>query len=153
MGDLAEQRLARKRRLLEAHGNRDRRPRRKRLVGSSIAGEHLARADPGSDLKHEPVITLEIGIQDEQSLPQVVSSPHGPKGVVLVHLRHAEHRHSRVADELLDRPAVPLDDRPDGVEVAPHDAPQDLRVECGMKARGVDDVGEEHGDGLAPLLA
>jgi hypothetical protein len=32
-----------------------------------------------------------------------------PLGVVLVRRRRAERRHHRVADELLDRPARPLD--------------------------------------------
>ena len=40
--------------------------------------------------------------------------------VVLAHGRHAEDRHHRVADELLDRAAVPLDRRArDGEVLAP----------------------------------
>jgi hypothetical protein len=42
--------------------------------------------------------------------------------------RHAEHGHDRVADELLDRTAVALDDRSHAVEVAGKQRPQRLRV-------------------------
>ena len=42
----------------------------------------------------------------------------GAQRVVLVHLRDAEHGHDRVADELLDRPAVRLDDPLHALEVA-----------------------------------
>jgi hypothetical protein len=41
-----------------------------------------------------------------------VAAAQGPQSVVFVHQRYPEHRDHRVADELLDRPAVRLDDRP-----------------------------------------
>src|SRR5262249_15672248 len=77
--------------------------------------------------------------------------PHRAQGVVLVHLRDAEDRHHRVADELLDGSAVALDDRLHLVEVAAHQRPQDLRVD-GLPKRGrAGDVAEEDGDDLAVL--
>ena len=54
--------------------------------------------------------------------------PHRAQRVVLVHDRHAEHGHHRVADELLDRAAVALDDRLHPLEVAGEQRPQRLRV-------------------------
>ena len=44
---------------------------------------------------------------------------HGAERVVLVDLRHAEHGHDGVADELLDGAPVVLDRRPHRVEVPP----------------------------------
>ena len=66
--------------------------------------------------------------------------------------RHAEDGHDRVSDELLDRASVVLD-RPAGVgEVAVQDAAQHLGVECLGQLGRLDQVAEEDGDRLAPLL-
>ena len=51
-----------------------------------------------------------------------------PQRVVLVHDRNAEDRHHRVADELLHRAAVRLDDPLHPLEVARQQRPQRLRV-------------------------
>ena len=73
----------------------------------------------------------------------------GPQRVVLVHLRNPEDGHDRVADELLHRAAVRLDDRLHPLEVAGEERAQRLGVgrlaECGRAG----DVAEEDGDGLA----
>ena len=71
--------------------------------------------------------------------------------VVLVRDRDAEHGHDRVADELLDRAAVPLEDDAKILEVAAHACAQRLGIgrlaECGR----ADEVAEENGDDLALL--
>jgi hypothetical protein len=103
-------------------------------------------------VEFKAVITLEICVQADQGIPEVVCSADGAEGVILMHLRHAEDRHCRIADELLQRAAVALDDRANGVEIASYDAAQDLRVERGSEAGGIDDVGKENRDGLPPLL-
>ena len=77
--------------------------------------------------------------------------PHRPQRVVLVHDRHAEHGHHRVADELLDGAAVALDDRLHPLEVAREQRAQRLRVEPLAERGRAGDVAEEDGHGLALL--
>ena len=55
------------------------------------------------------MVANELGIQADQGLAEVGRRPRGAERVVLVHLRHAEDGHRRVADELLDRAAVAFD--------------------------------------------
>ena len=57
-----------------------------------------------------------------------------PQRVVLVDGGNTKDGHHRVADVLLDRSAVALDDLPDLVEVARHHAPQRLGVDALAKA-------------------
>ena len=63
--------------------------------------------------------------------------------------RHPEEGDDGVADELLDRSSVPLDDRPRLFEVAVEDVPQRLRIVRLTEARRPDDVAEESRHGLA----
>ena len=74
-----------------------------------------------------------------------------PQGVVLVACRHPKDGHHLVADELLDRAAVPLDDLAHPVEVAGLHPPVGLGIPFGELGR-VDEVAEEDRHGL-PLLA
>jgi hypothetical protein len=64
-------------------------------------------------------------------------------------LRHPEHRHHRVADELLHRPLVRLDDRLHPLEVAGEHPLQGLRVDRIAQRRRAHDIAEEDGDDLA----
>src|SRR5437763_4880131 len=66
-------------------------------------------------------------------------------------LRHTEHGHDLVPDELFERPAVLLDDLPHRVEEAQLDAAVDLGITFSELGR-VDQVAEEDGYHL-PLLA
>jgi hypothetical protein len=59
---------------------------------------------------------------------QIQGGPHGPLGVVLAGGGGTPHGHDRVADELLDHPAVTADQPPAGVEVAGQQLPDLLRV-------------------------
>ena len=79
---------------------------------------------------------------------QLVGGADGAQRVVLVHERHAEDGHHRVADELLDGAAVPLQHDARLVEVAQHHAPGRLRVDRLAEGRRADDVAEEDRDGL-----
>ncbi len=74
---------------------------------------------------------------------------HRPLGVVLVARRRAPDGHDRVADELLDRAAVALDDAPGQVEVAREQVADLLRVALLGERGEADHVGEEDGDEAA----
>ena len=67
-------------------------------------------------------------------------------GVVLAGDRCAPDRHDRVADELLDGAAVPLDDRPGEGEVGIEERPRLLRVADLGRRREPDEVGEQDAD-------
>ena len=70
-------------------------------------------------------------------------------GIVLVRDRRAEHRHHRVADELLHRAAALLELGAQPLVVRPQDRLDVLRVER-LGARGeADEVGEQHRHDLA----
>ena len=77
--------------------------------------------------------------------------PDSPLGVVLVRHRRAEHRHHRIADELLDRAAVTLDLLAQAGVVGADPRPHVLRVGGVGRSREADEVAEQHGDDL-PLL-
>ena len=78
--------------------------------------------------------------------------PDGALGVVLVRDRSAEHRHHRVPDELLDRPAVALDLLPQA-RVVGADARAHVLGVGGIRGGGeADQVAEEHRHDLALLL-
>jgi hypothetical protein len=74
---------------------------------------------------------------------------HGAQRVVLVHSWHTEDGHDGVADELLDRAAVRLDDALHALEVAGEQGLQRFGIERLPQRRRPDDVAEEDGDDLA----
>ena len=77
--------------------------------------------------------------------------PNCAKRVVLVRDGDPEHGHDRVADELLDRPSVPLEDRAQILEVPPHARAQRFRIRRLAERRRSDEVAEEDRDDLALL--
>ena len=117
---LADQHLARRRGLLEPPADRDR-----------VAGDEAATR-AGSPATTSPVLTP---IRASRARAPGSASAHldcraqGAQRVVLVHDRDAEHGHQPVADELLDRAAVPLDDRRRELEAARHQRAQRLGIE------------------------
>ena len=80
---------------------------------------------------------------------QVECRADGALRVVLGRGRRAPHRHHRVADELLDRAAVELDQAPARVEVAGEELARVLGVALLGGCREADEVGEEDGDEAA----
>ena len=77
--------------------------------------------------------------------------PHRALGIVLVRNRRSEEGHHRIADELLDRPAVALElGAQAGVIRLEHRA-DILGVHLLGSAREADEVGEENGHDLALL--
>ena len=71
------------------------------------------------------------------------------KRIVVVDCRDAEDRHHGIADELLDRPAVPLEHRARLLEVARHHPLENFRVEPFAEGRRVGHVAEQDRHGLA----
>ena len=135
---VTDQDLARLRRLLEASGDVDGIARCEPLLGS---GHDLARRD--ADAALDP----ELG----EGLAHLDRGAQRAQRVVLVQHRDAEDGHDCVADELLDRAAVALDDRLHALEVAREQRPQCLRVERLAELGRAGDVAEEHGHRLALL--
>ena len=76
---------------------------------------------------------------------------HRAQRIVLVGDRDAEDRHHGVADVVLDRAAVALDDIAHADEPALHRPAQRLGIHALSERRRSDDVGEDDGDDLAAL--
>ena len=138
------------RRLLEAGGDVDRVTGGEPLLGP---GDDLAGVDADPELEARPVVALEVVVQPGEPRSQVGRGPGRAERVVLVQHRNAEHGHHGVADELLDRAAVPLDHAAGQLEIARHHRPKGLRVELLAERRRAGDVAEEHGHRLALLPA
>ena len=83
------------------------------------------------------------GSQRPHRVHQVERRPDRAFGVVLVGDRRTPDGHHRVADELLDRAAVALDDVAGEVEVAGQQLPGLLRVAALRERREADEVGEQ----------
>ena len=152
VGRRAEQHLAGRGGLLEPGRDVDGVAGRELLVGASpppTMTSPVLIAGAGDDL--DAVVALELGVQLAQRIADLGRRADGAKRVVLAHGRHAEHGHDRVADELLHRAAVALEHGLDGLEVAPHDAAEELGVEPLAERGRPGDVGEEDGDDLARL--
>ncbi len=133
-----DQRLPRLRRLLQPGGDVDCIPGRKALLG---AGDDLARGDP------DAALDVELG----QDLAHLDRRPAGAQGIIFVRDGHPEDRHDSVADELLDRATVALDNRLHPLEVAGKERPECFRVGRLPERRRADDVAEEHRYDLALL--
>ncbi len=83
--------------------------------------------------------------------PHLPSSPDRPQRVVLVRDRHPEDGHHRVADELLDRAAMALEDRAHPLVVAAHRRPERLGIGDAAERGRPGQVAEDDGDDLAHL--
>ncbi len=95
--------------------------------------ERLSGRDP--DPKLEPVLDCEVADRERRADCAL--------GVVLVRDRSAEERHHRIADELLDGAAVPLELGPYACVVGAQDRLDVLRVErLGLRSEA-DEVAEE----------
>ena len=125
--------------------------RDERLGVVEIAGDHFARVEPGPRHERDARRAAELLVEPLQRLAHLHRGAHGAQRVVLVDARHAEDAHHRVADELLDDAAVPLEHRLHLLEVARHDAPQRLGVELLSELRRARDVREHDRHDLARL--
>ena len=121
------------------------------LAGGGIARYDLARVDSDPHLEDDAVLTLELEFSSREPVPHLVRGPDGAQGVVLVDDRHAEDGHHRIADELLDRAAVVLEDGPHLREV-PGMTARMLLGRAVRRGRRVGDVGEHDRHRLANLM-
>ena len=138
LGRLPDEDRARLGRRLHARGGVDEVARDHPLPLGADRHSGLTGEDAGADLQG--------GIELGNGRDEVERCANGPLGVVLLRDRRSPDRHHRVADELLDRSAVALDERPRLLEVAGEELARLLRVPT-LRGRGeADEVGEEHGD-------
>ena len=154
-GDVEDDRLLRGApgRLAHEDGSRLRGGLDARRGVDEVARDHAlaARADGDGGLAGEDACPgAQLGCADlvperRDRGDEVERRPDGPFGVVLRGDGRSPDGHHRVADELLDRPAVQLDEPAARVEVARE---QLARVLCIAALRGggePDEVGEQHG--------
>ena len=99
------------------------------LGGGTVPGQHLAGVDTRAQLERHPMVPDELGVQLGQGGWQLGSGPDRPQSVVLAADRDTEHRHDRIADELLDGATMALQHRPGPLEVPAHHQRQRLRIQ------------------------
>ena len=142
-----------------AHGGRPLQPRRR---VHHIAGDDplallrpcaqrddcLARVDPDPHLQRPRQV---VGVQFLDRLQNPQPGAHRTLRVVLVRHRRTEHRHYRIADELLDRPPEALDRLTQTSVVGPDASADVLGVGSVGSGGETDEVAEENGDDLAFL--
>ena len=142
---LADEDAVHRRRRLDAGGGVDDVARDHALarLGARVhADERLAGVDGEAHLE---AVLVARPVADRER------RAHGALRVVLVHDRRAEDGHDSVADELLDRAAVVLEDRAHTAVVGGQQRADVLRVEP-LGARGrADEVAEDDADDLALL--
>jgi len=104
----------------------------------SLAGEH---AGAGRELRRADFVP-----ERRYSRNEVESCAYGALGIVLGCRGRPPDGHDGVADELLDRAAVELDETSARVEVAREELTHLLGVTSLREHRETDEIGEEHGD-------
>ncbi len=133
---------------LEALCHDDGVPGRERIAVRRIAREDLAGVDPGADVDPHAVGPLELVVEMGQLIAQLDRGAHGPERIVLVHDRDPERGHNGIADELLDRAAVPFEHLARGLVIARPHAAQRFRVEPLAERGRIGHVAEDKRDGL-----
>ena len=106
----AEQDLAGGGRLLETCGDIDRIARREPLPRRRLTCHHLAGVDTKPRFEANAELALELRVQEFELLTHLRCGTQRAPSVILVEGGDAEDGHDRVADELLHRPAVALED-------------------------------------------
>ena len=134
--------------LLQPRGDNDRVARGEPLAR---ARDDFAGVEAHAHFEARPIAPLELLVEVGEPMPKLIGRPDRSERIVLVHRRYAEDGHHRVADELLDGAAVPLDDHLRRLEVARQHAAEALGVDPLAERRGPSDVAEEDRDDLAHL--
>jgi hypothetical protein len=133
---LAEEDLAGPGGLLEAGGDVDGIAGGVEVAFGWVADDDFAGVDAGADGQRHTPLARELLVQVAETHAHVDGRPDGTEGVVFVRDRDPESGHDRIADELLNRAPVVLEDRAHLLEVAFHDAAEDFRVEFFPEPRG-----------------
>src|SRR5439155_10992576 len=113
----------------------------------------LTGVEADSDRELGPVLALQLLVEMLERAAQLLGRSYGAQRVVLVHLRHSEDGHHRIADELLDDAAMPPDRVARYVEVARQDTAQAFGIQPLAESGRADDVAEQHSDRLPALRA
>ena len=137
---LSDQDLAWRRRLLEPGSHVHRVSCRESLRGP---GHDLSRVH--ADSAHDP--------EFRPRLPHLHGRLARPERIILVRKRYAEHGHHRVADELLHRPLVRLDDSLHPLEVARQQRAQRFGIRLLAQGRRAGQVTENHRHRLPELAS
>ena len=137
---------------LEPGGDVDGVSNRHPLLLAAVAhrpDHHLAGVDAHPHGQLRTALAVQGPVEVGQRAHHVEGGEHRPLRVVLVGLAHTEHRHHRVADELLDHAAARLDRRRPESEVAVEHLADILGVESLRHLGEADQIGEEGGHLLA----
>ena len=114
-----------------------------------VPGDHALAHRPDGHrclAGHDTNAGVDHRAESADAADDLQGGPHGALGVVLVAGRRAPDRHHGVADELLDRAAVALDDPAGKVEIARQQVADLLRVPRLGDRREAHEVGEEDRD-------
>src|SRR5262249_26459797 len=112
----------------------------------ALSGDYFTARDPRARLEPDACPLGQLVVQPRKRPTHLGRRPDGAECVVLVEARHAEDRHDRVTDVLLDCAAVPLEHRAHGLEVTPEHVADRLGLEALRQCRGAGDVSEDDGD-------
>ena len=118
------------------------------LAGGGVAGDHFPGVDPDVIVQLDAPAIAERLVEVGQRRLHLGGGAHGADRVVLVPDRQPVDGHHGVADELLDRRAVPSERGAHRVEVACHHLPQRLRRYRLAGDRRRPRVGEDERDRL-----
>ena len=116
------------------------------------AHHHLTGVDPDAEAEVVAETGPARGDRAEAHL-HLVCGPHRPEGVVLADVRHSEHRHHAVAEQLHDRAVVVVDRPPHRGVVAVHQLAGRLRVEPLLERGRAGEIREHDRDDLAGVVA
>ncbi len=133
--ELPDEDPLRRRRLLELVGEPQDVPGQDVLAGRCPPDDELARRDTGPVDEADAPGPIEPLVQAREDRLGLGRSANGSQHIVIARERQAEHRHDGIADDLLDRPAIGLEDGPHLVEVEGQDLAQRLRIELLTEAR------------------
>ena len=116
-----------------------------------LAVDNFARVQPHPHLDADAEIAQQALVQDAQRGSHLCRPAHRSQRVVLVHERHSENRHDRIANGLLDGPPMPFEDRRHLRIAAVQWMARGLRIE-GFAAQGrYRKVGDDRGYSAASL--
>ncbi len=129
IGRLAEEDLAWRSGLLQSGGDVHRVARHETLAGGRVAGNDFTGVHPDPSRDPDAVLAFELEVERLQRLPHAGGGPDRAQRVVLVQPGDPEDGHHRIADELLDGPAVSFDHGRHLVEVPTHDAAERFGIQ------------------------